>query len=83
MWQAYVWTPWPQAGSSLVLRHEEHILASLLERRKEKTEEAEDGRNNPQKTEVRGVCPSTQRKPVEGCNAWQLPRIMTIILPFA
>ena len=28
---AVVCTPWPQAGSSLVLRHEEHILASLLE----------------------------------------------------
>ena len=32
-----VCTPWPQAGSNLVLRHEEHILASLLERRKDKT----------------------------------------------
>ena len=30
-----VCTPWPQAGSILVLRR---ILASLLERRKEKTE---------------------------------------------
>ena len=35
-------TPWPYAGSSLVLRHEEHILASLLQRRKEKTEGAEE-----------------------------------------
>ena len=39
----FVCTPWPEAGSSLVLRYEEHnILASLLGRRKEKTEEAEE-----------------------------------------
>ena len=60
------------AGSSLILRHEEHILASLLERRKEKIEEAEEDESYLQKTKVRGVR-----------NAWQLPRIMTIIPPLA
>ena len=41
----YVWSvykPSPQAVLSLVLIHEKYIVASLLERRKKKTEETEE-----------------------------------------
>ena len=41
-YECFVCIPSPQAGLSLVLGHEEHKLASLRSRRKEKTEEAED-----------------------------------------